>query len=183
VSDVPDAEVESVKGELEALGLGWSATSVRAGLVACTGNAGCKFSSTDTKRHAADIAAYLDAAGVRLDMPVNIHLTGCPHSCAQHYIGDVGLLGTKVAVGEEMVEGYHVYVGGGCGPEQGIGRELLRDVVASEVGPLLERMFRAYQQRRHNVGDGGTPESVLEFTRRHSVEELRELLQPEAAAA
>jgi ferredoxin-nitrite reductase len=172
-----------VKRELEALGLGWSATAVRAGLVACTGNAGCKFSSTDTKRHAADIAACLDAAGVRLDTPVNIHLTGCPHSCAQHYIGDIGLLGTKVSVGEEMVEGYHVYVGGGCGPEQGIGRELLRDVVASDVGPLLGRLFRVYQDHRRNDRNGATAESFLEFTRRHSVEELRHLLQPEAAVA
>jgi len=183
LTDVPDEQIDSVKRELEALGLGWSATAVRAGLVACTGNAGCKFSSTDTKRHAADIAAYLDAAGVRLDTPVNIHLTGCPHSCAQHYIGDIGLLGTKVSVGEEMVEGYHVYVGGGCGPEQGIGRELLRDVVASDVGPLLGRLFRVYQDHRRNDRNGATAESFLEFTRRHSVEELRHLLQPEAAVA
>ena len=47
-----------------------------------------------------------------------------------------------------MVEGYHLYVGGGCGPEQGIGRELFRDVVAGDVGPVLERIFRAYQERR-----------------------------------
>jgi ferredoxin-nitrite reductase len=183
LTDVPDGEVESVKRGLERLGLGWSGTAVRAGLVACTGNAGCKFSSTDTKRHAADIAAYLDAAGVRLDTPVNIHLTGCPHSCAQHYIGDVGLLGTKVSVGDDMVEGYHVYVGGGYGPGQGIGRELLRDVAAADVGPLLERLFRGYQERRNGRDGGPAPESLLEFTRRQSVEELRDLLQPEPAAA
>ena len=181
VSDVPENQVDSVKRELEAIGLGWSATAVRSGLVACTGNAGCKFSSTDTKRHGAEIASYLDAAGVCLDTPVNIHLTGCPHSCAQHYIGDVGLLGTKVAVGDDMVEGYHLYVGGGCGPEQDIGREVLRDVVAEDLGPVLERMFRAYQERR--CGGADAPESFQAFTRRHTVEELRELLQPEAAAA
>ena len=63
--------------------------------------------------------------------PVNIHFTGCPHSCAQHYIGDIGLLGTKVPVGEDdMVEGYHVFVGGGYGADQGIGREIYRNVVA-----------------------------------------------------
>ena len=68
-------------------------------------------------------------------------------------------------------------------PEQGIGRELLRDVVASDVGPLLGRLFRVYQDHRRNDRNGATAESFLEFTRRHSVEELRHLLQPEAAVA
>jgi ferredoxin-nitrite reductase len=164
-----------VKRELEALGLGWSATAVRAGLVACTGNTGCRFSSTDTKRHAGEIAAHLDGRGVVLDTPVNIHLTGCPHSCAQHYIGDVGLLGTKVAVGDDMVEGYHLFVGGGCGPEQNVGREVLRDVVAADVARVLEGLFKAYLERR--VRSDGATESFQGFTRRHTVEALREMMQ------
>ena len=53
-----------------------------------------------------------------LDDPINIHLTGCPNSCAQHYIGDIGLLGVKVQISEEgdQVEGYHIHIGGGFGP-------------------------------------------------------------------
>ena len=65
--------------------------------------------------HAEDIAQWCEARVV-LDGPVNIHLTGCHHSCAQHYIGDIGLLACKVEEGEEQIEGYHVYVGGGFGP-------------------------------------------------------------------
>ena len=76
-------------------------------------------------------------------MPINIHLTGCPNSCAQHYIGDIGLLGTKVAVGEDMVEGYHVFVGGGYGADQDIGREIYRDVMAEDAPAVIERMLRA----------------------------------------
>jgi ferredoxin-nitrite reductase len=181
ISDIPRDAVEPAKRELEALGLGWSATAVRAGLVACTGNTGCRFSSTDTKRHAADIADHLDSRGLNLDVPVNVHLTGCPHSCAQHYIGDVGLLGTKVAVGDDMVEGYHLFVGGGCGPEQNVGREVLRDVVAADVPRVLEGLFRSYLQ--HRRGAGAAPESFHEFTRRHGVEALREMTQREGAMA
>ena len=61
---------------------------------------------------------------LELDVPINIHLTGCPNSCAQHYIGDIGLLGTKVSVDDDMVEGYHIFLGGGYGPDQDIGREI-----------------------------------------------------------
>ena len=170
ISDIAQADVPQVKREVEALGLGWSATAVRAGLIACTGNTGCRFSATDTKRHAAQIADYLDARGPALERPVNIHLTGCPHSCAQHYIGDVGLLGTKVTVGEEMIEGYHLFVGGGHGTDQHLAREVVRDIPAPEAGPAIERILRAYVERRHN-----TDESFPEFTRRHTVDQLRDL--------
>ena len=175
ISDIPADRVPQVKRQIEQLGLGWSATAVRAGLVACTGNAGCRFAASDTKRHAAEIADYLEAHGPALDRPVNIHLTGCHHSCAQHYIGDVGLLGTKLAAGDDMVEGYHVYVGGGFGDDAELAREVLRDVPAAEVGPALERLLRAYVEGRRDEG-----EPFPHFTRRHSVERLREWMAPAA---
>ena len=71
-------------------------------------------------------------------MPINIHLTGCPNSCAQHYIGDIGLLGTKVSVEDDMVEGYHLFLGGGYGAEQDVGREIYRDVKAEDA-PVVDR--------------------------------------------
>ena len=175
ISDIPEESVPQVKREVEALGLSWSATAVRAGLVACTGNAGCRFSASDTKRHAAGIADYLDAHGPALERPINIHLTGCHHSCAQHYVGDVGLLGTKVARGEEMVEGYHVLVGGGVGDDQHLAREVLRDVPADEVAPALERVLRAYAEARL------AEETFPQFTRRHSVEQLRDFMAAPAS--
>jgi ferredoxin-nitrite reductase len=178
VSDIPAEDVDRVKREVEAMGLGWSATAVRAGLVACTGNAGCRFSASDTKRHAARIAEHLDASGLVLDRPINIHLTGCHHSCAQHYVGDVGLLGTKVAAGEDMIEGYHLVVGGGVGDDQCLAREVLCDVPAADVAPLLERLLGAYLRRR-----SGPEETFARFTRRLSVDELRDCASAPAATA
>jgi ferredoxin-nitrite reductase len=178
ISDLPEASIPDVKREIEAMGLGWSATAVRAGLVACTGNAGCRFAASDTKRHAALIADHLDAHGPKLERPINIHLTGCHHSCAQHYVGDVGLLATKVSVGEDMVEGYHVFFGGGYGEDQQLAREVLRDVPATAVAPAIERILRAYVEQRQGSG-----ETFPQFTRRHSVEQLRDFMSPASAAA
>jgi ferredoxin-nitrite reductase len=93
------------------------------------------------------------------------------HSCAQHYIGDIGLLGAKVAVdaeGEETVEGYHVHVGGGFAADPAIGRELCRDIKAEDLPPLIERMLRAYLARRLNER-----ETFRAFTARHSTDELK----------
>jgi ferredoxin-nitrite reductase len=169
ISDIPEDRIESIRQEIEVLGLGWKATQVRTGLVACTGNFGCKFSSSDTKRHALAIADHLDTR-LELDVPINIHLTGCPNSCAQHYIGDIGLLGTKVAVDEDMVEGYHLFLGGGYGPDQDIGREIYREVKAEEAPAVIERMLRGYLAARH-----GADESFRDFTRRYPTEQLQEL--------
>jgi ferredoxin-nitrite reductase len=151
ISDVPAADVGALTQALTEIGLGHSASSIRAGLVACTGNTGCKFSATDTKGQALALADYLDAR-VAFDGPINIHLTGCHHSCAQHHVGDIGLLGAKVERGEDQVEGYHIYVGGGAAAagEQAIARELYRDVPFAAVPATLERMLAAYL--RHRAG-------------------------------
>jgi len=167
VSGIPDARVAESLARIEACGLSARANGVRAGLVACTGNTGCKFALSDTKGHALGLAAELDA--LALDQPVNIHLTGCPNSCAQHYIGDIGLVGVKVALGEdEEVEGYNVVVGGGFGSEARIGRELFRDVKATDLPSLIRRMLEAYLARR-----ASPQESFHAFTGRHDIKALK----------
>lgn len=173
ISDIPAERVEQAKQDLEQAGIGISATTIRGGLVACTGNAGCKYASSDTKKHALQIADYLEAR-LQLDHPINIHLTGCPHSCAQHYIGDIGLLATKVAVGEDMVEGYHLFVGGGYGSQQQIAQEVHRNVPASEAPAVIERMLRAYLSHRRDDN-----ETFAAFVRRLPGDALLKLFHAE----
>ncbi len=166
ISDIPDEQLEEARTAIEALGLGTSASAVRSGLVACTGNRGCKFAATDTKAQAQLLADYLDRR-VTLDQPINIHLTGCPNSCAQHYVGDVGLLGVKM--GEDMAEGYAVLLGGGAGSERALAREIYAAVAAADLPVCLERMLRGYLAHRR------PGESFHRFAARNSVEALRAL--------
>jgi ferredoxin-nitrite reductase len=174
ISDIPREKVDEVTVEIEKLGLGWSATGLRAGLVACTGNAGCKFAASDTKAHALQIVEHLEGLDRRLelDQPVNLHLTGCPNSCAQHYIGDIGLLGTKAPAGDDIVEAYHVFVGGGYGDRQDVGREVYRDVTAADAPAVVERMLRAYLGHRQ-----GPAETFQQFVKRYPTEKLREMFE------
>lgn len=165
--DIQDAEIETVKREIEQLGLDWRALSLRSGLVACTGNAGCKYAAADTKGQAMQLAAYLEER-IELDAPINIHFTGCPHSCAQHYIGDIGLRGTKVEVGEDMVEGYEVVVGGGFADQRNIGRQLFPQVAFEDIPPLVERLILFYLDARDDQ------ETFSHFANRQPLERLRE---------
>ncbi len=171
ISDIPQDDIDAVKAAIEALGLAWQASSIRAGLISCTGNKGCKFSASDTKGHAMQIADYVEPR-VTLDSPINIHLTGCHHSCAQHYIGDIGLIAAKVDVAgsDDQVEGYHLLVGGGYGEEQALAREVFRDIAADKVPLLIERILAGYMSKRQSAD-----ETFQQFTKRQSIEELNTL--------
>ncbi|HZD91178.1 MAG TPA: NirA family protein [Pseudolabrys sp.] len=179
ISGVPADKIEVARERIGGLGLSLEANALRAGLIACTGNSGCKFATSDTKRHADAIAAWCETR-VPLDNPVNIHLTGCHHSCAQHYVSEIGLLACKVQEGEDVdpVEGYHVYVGGGFGPSAVLGRELYRDIKADDAPRLIERLLQAYLVHR-----AGPEETFLAFARRHEIEALKAMAYDAEAVA
>ncbi len=113
-----------------------------------------------------------------LDVPVNVHLTGCHHSCAQHYIGDIGLIGAKVVVSEEgdTVEGYDIVVGGGFAENPKIGTEIWKAVKAEDCPSRVEALLRAYLDRRQ-----GPEESFQAFTSRTGAEALRDAAEDQPA--
>ncbi len=167
--NVRDAFVETARKALLKLGFEARQSNLKSGFIACTGNSYCKFAGADTKGHALDLMKWLDSR-VTLDQPINVHITGCPNSCAQHYMGDLGLLGAKVKVGGESVEGYHIFVGGGFGGKQAVGRQLFTGVSVAELKPMMEKILKGYLQHRV-LG-----ESFLSFTTRHDLGKLQELL-------
>src|SRR6202521_5586550 len=175
IPGVPDENVGLAVAAIEAIGLAVKASQIRAGLIACTGNAGCKFAASDTKRHAAEIGDWCEPR-VEIDTPLNIHLTGCHHSCAQHYISDIGLIAAKVPVGEEddTVEGYLLFAGGGFGPNADVGQEVYRDLKAEDAPKTVESLLKAYLSHRSSPD-----ETFLTFARRHDGETLRKLADAE----
>jgi ferredoxin-nitrite reductase len=160
--NIASANLEAAKQAILTCGLNFDAGTVLSGTVACTGNKGCKFAASDTKTHAVELAKHLDAH-FTITQPINLHVTGCNHSCAQHYIGDIGLMGVKVG-GEE---GYQVVLGGGSDQDQGIARELIPAIRFTDLPPVMDRLFAAY------IGMRSADESLLSFTRRHTLAELK----------
>jgi ferredoxin-nitrite reductase len=178
ISGVADANVATVVAAIEALGLSTATSALRAGLIACTGATGCRFAGAHTKEDADEIAAWCEER-VPLETPVNIHLTGCHHSCAQHYIGDIGLIGARVPINDDgdTVAGYHVHVGGGYGTDAKIARELIQNVKAEDAPKTIERVLKAYVANR-----ASSDETFISFASRHDVDALRQLIGEGVAA-
>ncbi|MGO8701742.1 MAG: NirA family protein [Limisphaerales bacterium] len=172
IPNVPDAFVPRLKSAVEKMGLSTRQSNLASGLIACTGNRYCKFAQSDTKGHALELTKWLEKR-IELDQPVNIHLTGCPNSCAQHYIGDIGCLGTKARGATGSVDAYHVFVGGGFGKTQSLGRQIFTAVSATELPRALERILRAYLKHRQGR------ESFQKFSTRHDVGRLQEMFTDE----
>ena len=164
IPHVADRDTAALVAALEQVGLSAAPSSYAAGTVACTGNAGCKFAMTDTKGAAVTLARHLERSAP-LDGPINIHITGCPNSCAQHYCGDIGLLGVGGGTTQdgEAVEAYNVLFGGGMDQEQALAEEAYRAVPVAQLPALLTRVLRVYQSHRL------AGESFNEFIRRQGV--------------
>ncbi|HEX7654405.1 MAG TPA: NirA family protein, partial [Verrucomicrobiae bacterium] len=165
IPHVTDAFVPVLQRALEKAGFAVKQSNIASGIIACTGNSYCKYAQANTKGHALALQKHLEKK-LELDRPVNIHLTGCPNSCAQHYMGDIGLLGAKVR-GED---GYHVFIGGGFGSQQAVGRQLLAGVTATSLNETLEQLLKNFLKHRQGK------ETFRQFTGRHELGKLQELL-------
>lgn len=166
IPHIADADVDAVVAEIEAMGLSVNASSFAAGAIACTGKWACKFGGAYTKKDATNLVKHLETK-FTLDQPINIHLTGCHHTCAQHYIGDIGMIGAATADGRE---GYNIVLGGGTDTDVGLAKDFCGPIAAEDINALVENVIAKYLELRQGT------ESFLSFTRRHDIEELKTVL-------
>jgi ferredoxin-nitrite reductase len=176
LSGVPEARVDEVVATLGQLAFALDANRVRASAIACTGEPHCNFSVTETKPRMDRLVQHLeerfgeDISGLRL------HLDGCPHACAQHWVGDLGFQGTTVRdeAGKRR-QAYDVYLRGGLGPQAAIARPVFRRVPTEELEETVDRLVASWLAMR---GEG---EDFRAFSDRMSDEELGILVGREPA--
>jgi len=142
-------------------GFGIRQSNISSGVIACTGNSYCKYAQSNTKGHALAVIKHLEKR-LELDQPVNIHLTGCPNSCAS--ITWV----TSAASGRRCMGGWlSRFCRGGFGKNQAVGRQVFSGVSATELPATLETMLRVYLKRREGR------ETFQQFTTRHDLNALQ----------
>jgi sulfite reductase (ferredoxin) len=152
VLDVADENVASLSAELATLGLEVEPSPWRRSTMACTGIEFCKLAIVETKERAIRLVEDLEQrlADVSPDVPISIHLNGCPNACARTQVADIGLKGQIVTDTDgNQVEGFQVHLGGGLGLDSGFGRKLRGlKVTSAELGDYVERIVRNFLAQR-----------------------------------
>jgi sulfite reductase (ferredoxin) len=151
ILNVPDAHLSALIDASAAADLPLWGSPFQRGTVACTGSEFCKLAITETKRFSIRLAGELEARVPGFQTDIKLHVTGCPNSCGQHWIADVGLQGVLMTRGGDQIEGYEVFVGGELGERGGDSRIAHRvgvRVAADGAAPALERLFKAFVAER-----------------------------------
>ncbi len=174
--NIDDSDLEAVKIAIRSAGYEWEVSEFHKGAVSCTGNEFCNLALTETKARLREITAHLDSV-LEWNEAIRIHLNGCPNSCGQHHIGDIGLQGCMARLNDgSQVEAYDVCLGGRLGSDSKFVRPISRKVPATKVKYALENLLRGFKSGRQNV------ETFGKFVDRHSDSELGELLGLELLA-
>jgi sulfite reductase (ferredoxin) len=170
VVNVPANKAQELVRELEAINLPVQGSSFWRGAIACTGSEFCKLAITETKGFTRWIVEELEDRLPGFDQQLKLHVTGCPNSCGQHWIADIGMEGKKLKHQGKMEDAYYFCVGGAVGLHQQTARPIGYRCLATEVPDALERLLGGYlQERRHG-------ENLRAYFARFSDEELREQL-------
>jgi sulfite reductase (ferredoxin) len=177
IPDVRRERAEALGRELEAAGFALDASPFRRGTVACTGSEFCKLALTETKGFARALVETLEQRLPGFDQQLRINVTGCPNSCGQHWIADLGIEGKKVKVDGAVVDAYFFCVGGAVGRHQAVARPIGLRLPASAVAPAIERLLRTF------LGERRPNENFRQFAARHTDDELRALLAGELIEA
>jgi sulfite reductase (ferredoxin) len=170
IINVPERNIEMVAQELAAAGLPVQASAFRRGAITCTGTEFCRLAITETKQFARWLVEDLEERLPGFEQHLKLHVTGCPNSCGQHWISDLGIEGKKLKVDGQWVDAYYFCVGGAVGALQTIARPLGYRCVAAEVPAAVERLLRAYLRVKSPA------ENLRSFLSRHSDVQLRSWL-------
>jgi len=177
VLNVPRPRAEELGREVEGLGLRLEGSPFWRGTIACTGSEFCKIALTETKGFARHLVDDLEARLPGFEQHLKIHVTGCPNSCGQHWIADIGLEGKKTKVDGQMVDAYYFCVGGAVGAHQATARPVGYRTAATEVPAAIERLLRVYLAERRE-GD-----NFRQFCAARGDEEIRTILAGEPVEA
>jgi len=170
IVNVPQRDAAAVARELEVAALPVQASVFARGTVACTGSEFCKLALTETKGFARWLTRELEGRLPDFSEHLRLNITGCPNSCGQHWIADIGLEGKKTKLNGQMVDAYYFCVGGSVGQFASIARPVGYRCSAAEVPDAIERLLVLFQERR------ATDENLRQFLARHSNEEIRSIL-------
>jgi len=167
IVNVPRAKSGELARELGQIGLHVDGSPFWRGAVACTGTEFCKLAIAETKGFTRWLVDELEERLPQFDQQLKLHVTGCPNSCGQHWISDIGLEGKKIKYNGELTDAFYFCLGGAVGRDAGLARPVGYRCAAPLVPEAIERLLREY------LADRAQDENLRAWFARHSNDELR----------
>jgi sulfite reductase (ferredoxin) len=171
--NIPNPRAGDLARELEQIGLRVEGSQFWRGAIACTGTEFCKLAITETKGFTRWLVDELEERLPQFDQQLRLHVTGCPNSCGQHWIADIGLEGKKVKHEDRLTDAYYFCVGGSVGKHAATARPVGFRTPAHLVPEAVERLLRKYLAER------APGENLRAYFARHTDAELRAALAGE----
>ena len=140
-----------MKDEMDKLGLVYDSSNFRKGCVSCTGIEFCNLAVAETKNRMIDLVEQLETTSGWYKDKIRIHFSGCPSSCGQHQIADIGFRGAKTKVAGKMVDAYDLFVGGRLGRDSRFNELLKGKILAADVHLVVDSLLKLYAS--HKQGD------------------------------
>lgn len=136
IPNVPDSRISALLREPLVDRFSIEPQNLSRSLVSCTGAQFCNFALIETKNRAVELIGELEQE-LYCPRPVRIHWTGCPNSCGQPQVADIGLMGTKVRKDGRTVEGVDLYMGGKVGKHAELGTCVRKSIPCDDLKPIL----------------------------------------------
>ncbi|MGA7524482.1 MAG: nitrite/sulfite reductase [Acidobacteriaceae bacterium] len=174
--DIPSARAAELAGELGPIGLHVDGSQFWRGGIACTGTEFCKLAITETKGFLRWLVDEMEERLPGFDQQLRLHVTGCPNSCGQHWIADIGLEGKKIKHEGRLTDAYYFCLGGSVGLHAATARPVGFRTPAPLVPDAIERLLR------HYLAERAPGENLRAYFARHSDESLRAALAGEDLA-
>jgi len=140
IPNIPDSRLEAFLAEPLLEKFSPNPEPLTRALVSCTGSQFCNFALIETKNRAVATIKALEAE-LTLSRPVRIHWTGCPNSCGQPQVADIGLMGTKVRKDGKAAEGVDLYMGGKVGKDAHLGSCVQKGIACDDLQPFLRNLL------------------------------------------
>jgi sulfite reductase (ferredoxin) len=174
--DIPNEKTAELARELGQIGLHVEGSPFWRGAIACTGTEFCKLAITETKGFTRWLVDELEERLPQFDQDLKLHVTGCPNSCGQHWIADIGLEGKKIKHEGKLADAYYFCLGGSVGRYAAIAEPAGYRCLATQVPEAIERLLREYLASRQ------PSENLRAWFSRHTNNELRAHLAGEVLA-
>ncbi|HEX3985633.1 MAG TPA: nitrite/sulfite reductase [Acidobacteriaceae bacterium] len=168
--DVPSSDAPDLARDLGQIGLHVDGSQFWRGGIACTGTEFCKLAITETKGFLRWLVDQMEERLPQFDQQLRLHVTGCPNSCGQHWIADIGLEGKKIKHQGQLTDAYYFCLGGSVGLHAATARPVGFRTPAPLVPDAIERLLRRYLAER------ASGENLRAYFARHSDESLRAAL-------